>query len=482
MSAGSQQCPPAQVQTSVLARFLGTQPVPPDQVGQISGLAADDRYVYAVYHRTMSGDGHDSPVDGELVVLDQALMADPAVDPVVARIGVGRQPRAVAVNRKTGKIYVLNYGQQGVHPYSLSVIRRSGSTFSLTGWVSLGAGILDVAVNPRTNRVYVANWSQQVPGAGSEIGKIHVIDGATDQELHSLAIAVQRPNALAFDADTDTLYASLSHAPTEPDGPIDALAVIACGSDGSTHTVEKVVPVPAGSRPWSVAVAGQRLYLANMGNTPTGPVPPNITRFELDGTWTSRTVGTAFGGPVALAPDPGAGRMYVGTNAGFQVYDLATETISKVQPMGPFPRALAVDATGRVHVGDAVDGQLRTLVPMVATDPIGEHWTVDAAQLGAPVTGVRPVPGGRSAGALPGLRARGRLRLDRPWHRDGVPAAHRSVGAAERQDPRPARAGGGAERNNGTVPPRDAVRAGWHRPGGRRLPGADRDRRLPRPA
>ena len=198
MSAGSQQCPPAQVQTSVLARFLGTQPVPPDQVGQISGLAADDRYVYAAYHCTMSGDGHDSPVDGELVVLDQALMADPAVNPVVARIGVGRQPRAVAVNRKTGKIYVLNYGQQGTHPYSLSVIRRSGSTFSLTGWVSLGAGILDVAVNPRTNRVYVANWVQQVPGAGSEIGKIHVIDGATDQELHSLAIAVQRPNALGL--------------------------------------------------------------------------------------------------------------------------------------------------------------------------------------------------------------------------------------------------------------------------------------------
>ena len=242
------------------------------------------------------------------------------------------------------------------------------------------------------------------------------------------------------------------------------------------------MPVPAGSRPWSVAVAGQRLYLANMGNTPTGPVPPNITRFELDGTWTSRTVGTAFGGPVALAPDPGAGRMYVGTNAGFQVYDLATDTISKVQPMGPFPRGLAVDATGRVHVGDAVDGQLRTLVPMVASDPIGEHWTVDAAQLGAPVTGVRPVPGDDPRAryqvfehaAIFASTDHGTVTVSRP-----LTAAWEQLSVKTRALLGPAVEPSGT---TGPVPPRDAVRPGWHQPGGRRLRGPDGDRRLPRPA
>jgi DNA-binding beta-propeller fold protein YncE len=384
-------CAPPEVTTSVRARYLGAQQLPAGQVGSINGLAVDDRYVYATWHRTMANDGHDSPADGELVVLDQQLLADPVANPVVARIGVGRQPRAVAIDPGTRKIYVLNGGQQGDHPYSLSVIRWTGSAFALIGWISIGGGITDVAVNPRTHRVYVSNWAANLPGA--KPGLIHVIDGTTDQVLPSLAIPVQRPLSLAFDPATETLYAALFHAPTEPDGAIDAVAAISCGRDGSTHTVQKVVSVPAGSRPHTVAVSGGRLYLANMGNTPTGPVPPNLTRFELDGSWASRTVPTAFGGPVALAPDPGAGRLYVTTNAGFQAYDLASESITAVQQTGPFPQSVVVDAAGRVHLGDAVDGQLRTLLPVVTTDPLGEHWTQAGATLGQPVSGVRALPG-----------------------------------------------------------------------------------------
>ncbi|HVQ96264.1 MAG TPA: hypothetical protein VMU51_34925 [Mycobacteriales bacterium] len=389
-----QKCPSAQVQTTVRARFLGAQPLPSGQVGQILGLAADDRYVYATYHRTMAADGHDSPADGELIVLDQLLLADPAADPVVARLPVGRQPRAVAVNPRTGKIYVLNWGQQGDHPYSLTVIRRSGSAFAHAAWIPLGIGLADVAVNPRTNRVYVANQTQSTPGGGPQaFGRIHVIDGSTDTELKALAIPVQRPLGLAFDESTDTLYAALAHAPVAPDGPVDAVAAISCGRDGSTHTVQKVVPVPAGSRPYAVAVHASRLYLACMGNTPGGSIGPNVTRFRLDGSWATSTVGTAFGGPVALAADAGAGQLYVTTNAGFQSYDLAGETITAATHTGPFPQSVVVDAAGRVHLGDGTDGQLRTVLPVVTTSPLGEHWTAEAAQLGAPVSGVLAVPG-----------------------------------------------------------------------------------------
>jgi hypothetical protein len=389
-------CPPPVVEIPSRTRFLGSEPVPSGQVGQISGLAADDRYVYATYNRSFVDDPHASPAAGELVVLDHGLLTDPGADPVVTRLPMGYQPRSVAVNPVTGKVYVLNGGQQGDSPFSLFVIRRAGAGFVVSARISLGIGLFDVAVNPRTNRVYVSNWMQVVPGS-AVTGKIHVIDGANDVELTGKAIAVERPMGIVFDAASDTLFAALSHV-TEP--VIDAVAAITCGADGSTHTVQKIVPVPDGSRPYAVAVVAgagvHRLYLASMGSTPTGPVPPNLTRFELgDGSYRARSVNSAFGGPVALSTDLGARHVYVTTNAGFQVYDVERETMSPPKSFGPFPVSVAVDATGRVHVGDGRDGTLTTVLPVVTTGPIGEHWTElgGAGHLGQPVTGYRPLPG-----------------------------------------------------------------------------------------
>ena len=49
-------------------------------------------------------------------MLDQALLADPAADPVVARVPVGHRPTSVAVNPRTGKVYVLTRGEVGRLP------------------------------------------------------------------------------------------------------------------------------------------------------------------------------------------------------------------------------------------------------------------------------------------------------------------------------------------------------------------------------
>ena len=112
-----------------------------------------------------------------------------------------------------------------------------------------------------------------------------------------------RPLGLAFDPDTETLYATLSQR-VEP--RLDAVAAISCGADGATLAVEKILPLPptpAGQRGGVAGGGLHRLYVGVQGSTPTGPVPPNLTRFELDGTFRSSTVRTAFGGPVALAAD-----------------------------------------------------------------------------------------------------------------------------------------------------------------------------------
>jgi DNA-binding beta-propeller fold protein YncE len=393
------QCPPVQVETARHTRFLGTAPIPAGQRDTIGGLATDDRFLYATYQRHDIAAPHTPAGPGELVVLDQALLADPGADPVVTRIPVGYRPTRVVANPDTGKIYVLIRGEIGEHPYSVFVVRRAADdTFAVTARIPIGPGLMDLAVNPRANRVYVANWTQAVPGPGTPVnGKVHVIDGNADVQLTDRAGSVVHPMGLDFDPATETLYATLAH---KVDPAVDAVAAISCGADGATLIVQKVIPLPARSEPFDAKVLRtgglHRLYVANMGSTPAGSVPPNLTRFELDGTFRSSTVPTAFGGPVGLAADVQAQQLYVTTNAGLQILDAVRETISTPDPISPFPLAVAVDPAGRVHVGDGVDGTLSTVLPVVTTGPVGEHWieTGGAGGLGQPVTGYRQLPGG----------------------------------------------------------------------------------------
>jgi YVTN family beta-propeller protein len=68
---------------------------------------------------------------------------------VVATIPVGDEPRRVAVNEKTNRIYVANTNSDTV-----SVIE--GAT-NFVGTIPVGDNPVGVAVNEKTNRIYVAN-------------------------------------------------------------------------------------------------------------------------------------------------------------------------------------------------------------------------------------------------------------------------------------------------------------------------------------
>ena len=65
-------------------------------------------------------------------------------------ITVGKNPPSVAVNPKTNRIYVANYGDNTV-----SVI--DGKTNSVVNTVKVGKNPEGVAVNPSTNMIYVTN-------------------------------------------------------------------------------------------------------------------------------------------------------------------------------------------------------------------------------------------------------------------------------------------------------------------------------------
>ena len=96
-----------------------------------------------------------------------ALMLSSAAygDELTARVPVGANPIAMAVNPVTNKIYVANYE-------SANVTVIDGATNS-TAVVSTGSRPSALAVNPETNKIYVTN-------SATDTNSVTVIDGATN--------------------------------------------------------------------------------------------------------------------------------------------------------------------------------------------------------------------------------------------------------------------------------------------------------------
>jgi len=82
---------------------------------------------------------------------------------VTTTVTAGTNPRSVAVNPVTNKIYVANF-------FSANVTVIDGAT-NATATVAAGTLPDSVAVNPVTNKVYVANFNS---------ANVTVIDGATN--------------------------------------------------------------------------------------------------------------------------------------------------------------------------------------------------------------------------------------------------------------------------------------------------------------
>jgi YVTN family beta-propeller protein len=95
-------------------------------------------------------------------------------------IAAGSMPCAVAVNNKTGTLYVVNYADE-----SLSIIDAAKQQNITT--VSVGHHPQAVAVDETANLVYVANTLD---------GTVTVIDGATNKVATTLA-AGKNPHAIA---------------------------------------------------------------------------------------------------------------------------------------------------------------------------------------------------------------------------------------------------------------------------------------------
>jgi DNA-binding beta-propeller fold protein YncE len=325
--------PPVQTTTQIVS-----QPQTPVGLrGVVLGVACDRDRIYATRYDELIKSPHSSASVGTLLVIDRATFQ------VTHQVQVGHKPRSVAVNPVTGRIYVVNGGNES---YSVTVIDGGSLTPLVT--IPLGQGPTHVAVNSRTNRIYVSNFGQ---------GRIHVIDGDTHQVLSPILIG-PGPQGLTVDESTNTVYVALSHR-TAP--LVNGLGTII--DDGVQRQMLPIVPIEkVGIESLDVAVDAEadRLYVANQGNVSVGP--PSVTVLQRSSRTVLATVPlTSPARSVAVNSD--ARDVYVGTDGGVHVINASTLTVARVQANNVVAWAVATGEADdhQVFVGDAKTGSVTRL-------------------------------------------------------------------------------------------------------------------------
>jgi YVTN family beta-propeller protein len=125
---------------------------------------------------------------GEVAALDEKTLA-------VSKIPVGKIPCSIAINPKTRRLYVVNYGDE-----TLSVIDLNSKSAIAT--LPVGKHPQDVAVDVARNRVLVAD----VHGNDVTVvdGSRNVVVGKAEAGSHPYAIAIDPRSGKAFVANYET--------------------------------------------------------------------------------------------------------------------------------------------------------------------------------------------------------------------------------------------------------------------------------------
>jgi YVTN family beta-propeller protein len=318
---------------------------------------------------------------------------------VTATIPVGAGPAPVAVNSRSGRLYVGNQTDRTV-----SVVNTADNAVGAT--IPVGGSPLALAVNPVTDKTYATTATG---GSGAHQGQLVEIDHTnTPIASRQLQQDGDGPHfGAAVNSVTDTVYvshfyggsvsgisgATLAPTATFGAGPIvfgvavneltntvyvtnlDSGAVTVV--NGSTHGVLATVPV--GGRASSVAVDPSR-HTAYVNASPDTVVVIDTT--------TNQVVAHVRVGhdPRQVAVDPSAGVVYVANNQDntVSVIDEATNTVTATVPVGNAPSGVAVDAdTGTAYVTNTASNTVSVIRTIDTTAPT---VTASATSNGSPYT------------------------------------------------------------------------------------------------
>src|SRR4051794_2481291 len=251
-------------------------------------LTTDDRYVWAVNR------------DNNSVTVFEVKNDK---NKKVAEIGVGIEPRSIAITPDNKKVYVTNMVNGTV-----LVINASNPNFLHVDFaIRVGTEPFGCALTPDGRKLYVANFSSD---------SVSVIDTATNKVIRTIALPAgnQKPSAIAVSTD-DKVYVTsfLARLTDDPrkieekegrdDGKEGRVTVIDSKTDKVLHTVvleplantgfnsngsvldRKEAKDPptftftTGAFPnllQGVAIKGGHAYLPNVGSSPNGPFRFNV--------------------------------------------------------------------------------------------------------------------------------------------------------------------------------------------------------------
>lgn len=237
----------------------------------------------------------------------------------------GGSSAAVAVNRRTGHVYIAN---------TLGVAVLADPSAAAPTRIALDQLPVTVAVNPTLNRVYVTTHAT---GGSTAADELVVLDGHRDAILTRLPMG-PGPLQVAVDTVSNHVYVA--------DAGSDRLSVL----DGTSLAPLATLPLGHGPHALGVNISTGRVYVGNGADQ---------TVSVLDGAH-PHPVGTVAvpGSPVAVGVNERTNRIYVAHRSGMvSVLHGATHRLLASLRLGQEAAGLAVDAeSNRVYVTDPQDG------------------------------------------------------------------------------------------------------------------------------
>jgi DNA-binding beta-propeller fold protein YncE len=188
-------------------------------------------------------------------------MLDATTETLLRTTRVGQNPRAVAIDERTGRVFVVDEGplsadRSGLPTANGTVSVLDATTGKLLRTTRVGVGASAAAVDVQTGRVFVANAGRTLSidlHNPREHGSVSVLD-ATSGTLLSTVSTGAGTHALAVDEHNGRVLVSTGvvldahtgdvlHAVTPRGGPYDALAVDAnVGHAVAVTSVDSPVP------------------------------------------------------------------------------------------------------------------------------------------------------------------------------------------------------------------------------------------------
>jgi YVTN family beta-propeller protein len=280
-------------------------------------------------------------IDGNVSVVSTAS------EKVVKSFPVTRQPDGLAVDSKTGDLYISDYVDNNVSVVNTTSYKVVASTL-------LGASPYDMAYDPANGRLYLGDL---------ESSQLIVVNATTDRVLGYVPLGTT-PYGIAYDPLTKDIYV---------DDYYPGNVSIVSG------TSDKVVGhLPAGTNPWGIAYDGadHNLYVTNPGSNNITVLNPGTKKVVRSLAFTTS--------PGAIAFDAKSSTLFVGEYdvGSVLVLNATTDHVIHNSTTGSEPYTVSVDpGTGRAFVGNYASDNVTVLGPK--GQELGKSVAVGAGVFGS---------------------------------------------------------------------------------------------------